>query len=108
MLDINKSSISRAIINLCEQDRWLKKIDNGSPRTSYYIIIADRHMAESFKNYFLLPRRKKVTFKKQVEHAKQKHKGEVNLGHYFGSPEWDKFHEQYLTFGAKRGVKKTT
>lgn len=105
MLDINKSSISRAIINLCEQDRWLKKINTGNPRTSYYIIIADHHMCESFKNYFLLPRRKKTKFKKQVEYAKQKHKGEVNLGHYFGCPEWDKFHQQYVSVGIAREVK---
>jgi len=105
MLDINKSSISRAIINLCEQDKWIKKVNTGNPRTSYYIIIANQHQAESFKNYYLLPPRKKVTFKKQVEHAKQKHKNEVNIGHYFGCPEWDKFHQQYLSFGIKREVK---
>ena len=105
MLDINKSSISRAIINLCEQDNWLKKINTGNPRTSYYIITADNHMAQSYKNFFLLPRRKKVTFKKRVEHAKHKHKMEANFGFAFGQPEWDKAHQQYLAFGIEREVK---
>ncbi len=105
MLGINKSSISRAIINLYEQDRWLEKIDNGHPRTSYYIIIANKHQAEAFRSYFLLPTRKKVQFKRCIEHAKQKYKSEANWSWKFESNEWDKFHQQYLGFGARKEVK---
>lgn len=71
-LFIAKSSISRSLILLTEKDGWLEKIIDGkSPRNCVYKIIATIEQAEEFKNYYLLPVRKKLKFRKMSRHAGQ-------------------------------------
>lgn len=95
ILNINKSSISRAIIQLCEQDRWLDKIDSGSTRNSYYKIIADIEQCEQYKNYYLLLPSKKRKFRKMCEDARQKPKAGQYQSWAFGHAEWTKELAEY-------------
>lgn len=74
-LSIAKSSISRALLLLSEQDKWLKKIQHGnSPRNCLYKIVATPDQAEEYKNYYLLPVRKKLKFRKMFKDAGQSEK----------------------------------
>lgn len=97
ILGVNKSSISRALIQLCEVDRWLDKIDNGSIRNSYYTIIANEEQCEQYKNYYLLPARKKAKFRKLSKDVRQKAEVGRSQSFSFGSAEWTKEVQQYQT-----------
>ena len=90
-LDINKSSVSRALLQLCEEDNWLEKIDRGSSRNSYYKIIANPEQCEQYKNYYLLPTRKKRKFSKMCKQAIQKAECGQKTTWAFGTKEWTKF-----------------
>ena len=89
-LDINKSSVSRALIQLCDEDHWIEKIDRGSSRNSYYKIIADYEMCDQYKNYYRLPDRKKRKFSKMLKDASQK----IEAGQ-----------KTHFPFGTKKGIK---
>ena len=90
-LDINKSSISRALLQLCEDDHWIEKIDRGSARNSYYIIIATFEQCLQYENYYTLPERKKRQFKKMYLKASQNEK-EGQRNHFpFGTKEGAKY-----------------
>ena len=89
-LDINKSSVSRALIQLCEEDNWIEKIDRGSSRNSYYKIIADFEMCDQYENYYRLPDRKKRKFYKMLKDASQK----IKCGQ-----------KTHFPFGTKEGIK---
>jgi len=95
ILNINKSSISRALIQLNEQDRWLDKIDRGSTRNSYYKIIADNEQCQQYKNYYLLLPSKKRKFRKMCEDARQKPKAGQYQCWAFGHAEWTKELAEY-------------
>ena len=71
ILGINKSSVSRALLQLCDDGHWVVKMDRGSSRNSYYKIIADKRQCEMFKNYYYLPTRKKKNFRLMCERAGQ-------------------------------------
>lgn len=71
ILGINKSSVSRALLQLCDDGHWIAKMDRGSSRNSYYKIIADKRQCEMFRNYYLLPTRKKRNFRVLCERAGQ-------------------------------------
>ena len=103
-LDINKSSVSRALIQLCEDDKFIEKVNKGSSRNSYYNIIADFEQCQQYKNYYLLPRRKKVKFLKMCKDARQNSKERHNEGWYFGSKMWTKFLAEYQSKIDGRGA----
>lgn len=90
-LDLTKSSVSRALLQLCEDDKWIEKIDRGSSRNSYYKIIANNEQCEQYKNYYLFPTRKKRKFKKLLQNAGQNTKEGHNPGWHFGSKEWTEY-----------------
>ena len=94
-LQISNSSVSRVLLQLCDEDNWLEKIDRGSPRNSYYKIIADWDQCEAFKNYFLLPSRKKRKFKKMVKQVGQKVKAGQKSEWAFGTKEGAKVYASY-------------
>jgi len=70
-LDLSKSSVSRALLQLCDDGHWIVKVDRGNSRNSYYKIIADKRQCEMFKNYYLLPNRKKRNFRVACKQAGQ-------------------------------------
>lgn len=81
MLDIPKSCVSKAILMLSEQDHWLRRISKGnSPRNVVYKIIATPDQAEEYKNYFLMPQRKKLKFRKMMQDVGQLEKKGQNHG----------------------------
>jgi len=90
-LQISNSSVSRVLLQLCEEDNWLEKIDRGSPRNSYYKIIANWDQCEQYKNYYLLPDRKKRKFKKMCKQVGQKQEAGQKTHWGFGTKEWAKF-----------------
>ena len=94
-LQISNSSVSRVLLQLCEDDNWLEKIDRGSPRNSYYKIIADWDQCEQYKNYYLLPSRKKRKFKKMCKQVGQKPKEGQKSQWAFGTKEGAKVYASY-------------
>ena len=96
-LGINKSSISRALLQLCEDDQWIEKIDRGSARNSYYIIIATFEQCLQYKNYYTLPARKKRQFKNMYQQVSQNQEvGQKN--HFpFGTKEGAKYLLEYAS-----------
>jgi DNA-binding transcriptional MocR family regulator len=89
VLGVARSSVSRAILLLSEQDNWLVKIQQGnSPRNTIYKIIATPDQAEAYKNYYLLPTRKKVKFRKMLKDAGQLEKQGQKSYWAYGMREW--------------------
>lgn len=89
LLGVARSSISRAILLLSEEDKWLMRISQGkSPRNTIYKIIATHEQAEAYKNYYLLPTKKKIKFRKIVKDAGQNKKEGQKTYWAYGSKEW--------------------
>lgn len=98
MLNINKSSVARAILHLYEVDRWLDKIQGDSPRSTLYKIIANEDQCTAYKNYYLSPAKRKAKFRKILKDAIQANpsgttiknkRGEVKDYWYWGSHAWN-------------------
>lgn len=88
VIGASKSAVSKVLITLCEDDRWLDRISDGnSPRNTIYKIIATTSQAKAYKNYYLLPTRKKTKFRKMFKDGGQTYKSGQSFKWFFGDSE---------------------
>ena len=94
----HRNSIARAILHLAEEDKWLEKVGDNTPRGSKYKIIATKHQAFAYQKYYCLSPSKKSKFRKIVRDVGQNN-GEVTKTMWaFGDPEWDLYFSTKIKF----------
>ena len=98
MLGTHHNNISHAILHLAEDDKWLKKVGDGTPRGSKYKIIATIHQVKAYQKYYCLSPSKKSKFRKIVRDVVQNEQIGAKTMWAFGTPDWDKYFSTKISF----------